>query len=162
MKQAIEHLAQSAGSVVRRLSRKSITGRIATLLAIILTAACASLQVPDVNSGARAAQQLSERGDHQAAIRQYLDLAVHASGTDEQRYMILAARELYLANGMDRAGNILDQAEGSVEATNLDLWVLVAATVRLASGHPGVCARDLRMGPRRCHGHPHVRDRPGR
>ena len=136
MKQAIEHLGQSSGTVAHKHTGTSITGQIATLLALILTAACASLQGPDVDYGVRAAQQLSERGNHQAAIRQYLDLAVHASGTDKQRYLILAARELYLANDMARAGNILDQVEGSLEARNLNLWVRVSAKVRLASWQP--------------------------
>ena len=122
MKQAIEHLGQSAGNVAHRLTGKSITGRIATLLALILTAACASLQKPDVDYGVCTAQQLPERGEHQAAYRQCLDLAMQASGTERQRYLILAARALYLGNDMTGAGNILDRIGGSVDAKNWNLW----------------------------------------
>ena len=136
MKQAIEHLGQSAGSVTHRLTGKSITGRIATLLALILTAACASLQKPDVDYGVCTAQQLPERGKHQDAYRQCRDLAMQASGTDRQRYWILAAHALYLGNDMTGAGNILDRIGGSVDAKNWNLWAQVSAKVWLASGQP--------------------------
>ena len=136
MNEAVDHLGQSAASVAPRLTGRVRSYRIATLLALILTAACVSLQAPDEDYAAGIAQQLSERGDHAAASHQYLELAAQASGHARQRYLILAARELYSANDMTGAGRILDQVEGSLDATNLPLWAQVLAEVRLASGQP--------------------------
>ncbi|MCZ6517700.1 MAG: penicillin-binding protein activator, partial [Gammaproteobacteria bacterium] len=136
MNEAVDHLGQSAASVALRPAGRDISYRIATLLALILTAACVSLQAPDEDHAVRSTQQLSARGDHYAASRQYLELAGQASANARQRYLILAARELYLANDMTGAGRILDQVEASLDARNLPLWAQVSAEVRLASGQP--------------------------
>lgn len=82
------------------------------------------------------ALRLSNAGNHEAASRTYLDLALQNSGVQRQRYLIFAAGELYLANDLEGAERILGQVGTDVAETNLELWAQVAAEVRLAQGNP--------------------------
>jgi outer membrane PBP1 activator LpoA protein len=88
------------------------------------------------SASGKAARQLSAQGDHAAASRAYLDLAVAAAGEQRQRYLIFSASELYLANDLDGADRILAEVGDTVAPANLELWAQITAELRLAQGDP--------------------------
>ncbi len=102
------------------------------------TASCTSLQpgLPSEDASGVAARQLSAQGDHTAASRTYLDLAVSSAGEQRQRYLIFSASELYLANDLDGADRILAEAGETIAPANLELWAQVTAELNLALGNP--------------------------
>jgi outer membrane PBP1 activator LpoA protein len=106
-----------------------------TLLALLLSS-CGSLPRSDGQPEGRAAQKLSDQGDHLGASRVYLELAVSATGDQQERYVIFAANELYLANDLDAANRVLAETREQPSDTNLDLWAQVTAELRLAEGEP--------------------------
>jgi len=84
----------------------------------------------------RYAEELSQRGDHGGAARQYLDIANNSEGAARNRYLIMAAREAYLSNDLSGAELLLAQMAPSVTDINAGLWATVSAEVKLASGQP--------------------------
>jgi outer membrane PBP1 activator LpoA protein len=137
MKPAVDPIGgPRAATVLRGTAGTTVAGRIATVFAVILTAACASLQAPQTDYGIREAEALSVRGDHRGASGRYFELAAQRTGEARQRFLILGARETYLANDIDAAGSIIDQLESVLMSANVQLWAEVAAEVRLARGQP--------------------------
>ncbi len=114
----------------------------ALLLGCLLLAACAPLQQADDGS-ATAARSLAAQGDHLAASRTYLDLAVTSTGDQRQRYLIFAAGELYLANDLDGTERILQQAGENIAPGNLAVWAEVTAELQLARGQPAAALEAL-------------------
>lgn len=132
----LPHRARGAGTTVLLL---------AALL--VLVTACTPLGTvvdpgADPASNARA---MAQRGDHSAASRAYLDLAVSASGNQRQRYLIFAAGELYLANDIVGAERVLSQAGTDIAAANMEIWAEVAAEIRLAQGDAEGALQVLNM-----------------
>jgi len=84
----------------------------------------------------RAAEELAMRGDHAGSAGQYLDLSNNSEGPARNRYLILAARELYQSNDIASAERILLQVGNSVGDINLSLWATVSAEVKLATDQP--------------------------
>jgi len=116
----------------------------AALLSGLLTVACTPLQQGDRSTDAGgSAKQLSALGDHVAASRTYLDLAVNARGSQRQRYLVFAAGELYLANDLEGAERILQQAGENISAENIEVWAEVEAEIRLARNEPAAALRAL-------------------
>lgn len=113
----------------------------ALLLGLLFISACTPLQ-QDAQTG-DSAQALARRGDHVAASRAYLDLAVNAAGAQRQRYLIFAAGELYLANDLAGAERVLEQAGSDIADENLAVWAEVAAELRLANNEPEAALRAL-------------------
>ena len=108
-----------------------------------LIAACTPLQRDaDIADGGRA-QELAQRGDHIAASRAYLDLALNAEGSQQQRYLIFAAGELYLANDLAGTERVLQQAGPTIADENLAVWAEVEAELRLARNEPEAALRAL-------------------
>jgi hypothetical protein len=125
---------------------KSISRNRRNLLALALTTllvtGCSTLQRSGDTSG-KNARQLSEQGDHVASSRAYLELAAAVSGNQQERYVIFAANELFLANDLGGADRILQEiGERSADA-NLDLWAQVTAELRLAEGDPAAALSTL-------------------
>lgn len=114
--------------------RRAVT--IATILAMLLTAACTSMQTGKPVESVSNAQQMSVRGDHVAASREYLDLALTAAGDQRQRYLIFSAGELYLANDLDGTEKILDRLGPDIAETNLTIWAEVTALLKRARNDP--------------------------
>ncbi len=112
------------------------------LLGSLLTVACTPLQ-KDSTDAAVAARDLSNRGDHVAASRSYLDLAITATGSQRQRYLIFAAGELYQANDLDGTERVLEQAGATIEPDNLTVWAEVVAELRLARNEPAAALEAL-------------------
>ncbi|MEE4185833.1 MAG: penicillin-binding protein activator [Gammaproteobacteria bacterium] len=113
------------------------------LLLTATLAGCSTLSTgtaPDATDRARA---LAGRGDHMAASRAYMDLAVASKGTQQQRYLLLAAGELYQANDLGGAERVLDRAGAAIDPDNLGLWVEVQASVELARGRPDSALQAL-------------------
>jgi outer membrane PBP1 activator LpoA protein len=114
-------------------------GRYSRLLAVaVLTfwvAACTTVQTGQQGDGADSAQRMSAQGDHVAASREYLDLAMGADGNQRQRYLIFAAGELYQANDLTGAERILQEV-GPIADANLEVWAEVTAQVLLAREQP--------------------------
>jgi outer membrane PBP1 activator LpoA protein len=108
------------------------------LLMGMLGAGCTSMQSgqPSESASAKAARELSAQGDHTAASRTYLDLAVTSAGEQRQRYLIFSASELYLANDLDGADRVLAEVGETIAPENLELWAQVTAELRLAQGDP--------------------------
>lgn len=118
--------------------------QIVVILGCLLTAACAPLQPIGMGSDAGAnARELSDSGDHVAASRAYLDLAVNARSSQRQRYLIFAAGELYLANDLEGAERILQQAGDEVADENIEVWAEVVAEIRLARNEPAAALNAL-------------------
>ncbi len=115
---------------------------VALLLSCLLLAACAPMQQADDGS-ATAARSLSSQGDHLAASRTYLDLAVTSTGEQRQRYLIFAAGELYLANDLDGTERILNQAGDDIAPGNLAVWAEVTAELQLARSQPAAALEAL-------------------
>jgi len=113
----------------------------ALLLGLLFVTACAPLQ--QSSQGAGSAQELARRGDHVAASRAYVDLAVKAEGAQRQRYLIFAAGELYLANDLADAERVLEQAGTDIADENLTVWAEIAAELRLARNQPEEALRAL-------------------
>jgi len=109
---------------------------LATLLTMLLTAACTPMQTGPQEESVSNAQRLSERGDHVSASREYLDLAVKSAGDQRQRYLIFAAGELYLANDLDGTENILNRLGPDIAPTNLTIWAEVTALLKRARNDP--------------------------
>ena len=105
-------------------------------LLTMLLSGCSSLQTDTGEPDGRAAQKLSAQGDHLGASRVYLDLAVAAADDQQERYVIFAANELYLANDLEGANRVLAEIADQPAPTNLDLWAQVTAELRLAEGEP--------------------------
>ena len=114
-----------------------------TVLAALLVVACAPVQTTQQGEGASGAQKMSAMGDHVAASREYLDLAVQTSGDQRQRYLIFAAGELYLANDLAGAEKILAQVGTKIAPTNLEVWAEVAAQLNLARRDPNAALAAL-------------------
>ena len=108
------------------------------LLTGVLGAGCTSMQSgqSSANTGGKAARQLAAAGDHVAASRAYLDLAIVASGEQRQRYLIFSASELFLANDLEGADRVLAEVVDTVSAANLELLAQVTAELRLAQSNP--------------------------
>jgi outer membrane PBP1 activator LpoA protein len=123
---------------------------ISTALAVLLLASCAPMQQSgqrstiDETSGA---QSLSEQGRHQAAAEAYMQLAQEAGYEDRQYYLILVARERYLAGNPEVAATILDRLGEPIEDSNLLLWAQIAAEVEIASGDPEQALKNLERAP---------------
>jgi len=105
---------------------------IAVLLAVLLTSACTQVPTRQADYTPTAARQMAEKGDHKAASREYLDMAMQATGAQKQRYLIFAAGELYLSNDLEGAERILKQAGAKIADSNLEVWAEVSAMLRLA------------------------------
>lgn len=86
---------------------------------------------------------MANRGDHNAAGRAYMDLAVKATGEQRQRYLIFAAGEFYQANDVEAAIRILEQAGREIAAANIEVWAEVAAEIRLAQNDPAGALQAL-------------------
>jgi outer membrane PBP1 activator LpoA protein len=124
---------------------RSHTGLLfAALLSCLLTAACTPLQQGGKHSDAGGtAKELSARGDHVAASRTFLDLAINAKDSQRQRYLVFAAGELYLANDLEGAERILQQAGDDIATENIEVWAEVEAEIRLARNEPGAALSAL-------------------
>ena len=112
---------------------------ICALLAALLLTACGSTptrQAEPADYATTEAREMAARGDHRAASREYLDMAAQASGTQKQRYLIFASGELYLANDLEGAERILNQAGADIAASNLEVWAEITAMLRLARNEP--------------------------
>ena len=113
-------------------------------LAVLTLAGCASNSGTGYQSASglntaqarRYAEDMASRGDHSGAARQYLDIANGTQNTTRNRYLILAARELYLSNDTAGADRILMQVGKSIASINLSLWATVSAEVKLANDQP--------------------------
>jgi len=113
-------------------------------LAMLTLAGCASNSGSGYHSASglntaqarRYAEDMANLGDHSGAARLYLDIANGTRNTTRNRYLILAARELYLSNDIDGAERILMQVGKSVASINLSLWATVSAEVKLANDQP--------------------------
>jgi outer membrane PBP1 activator LpoA protein len=107
---------------------------------VILVTGCATGpgfdSTPPQPEGVQRAMALAERGDHIAASNQYEQLASTATGDQRQRYLLFAARELYLANELKQAERKIDAAGSPIANSNLPLWAEVIASVRLAQDDP--------------------------
>ncbi len=110
------------------------------ILAVLIISGCASNGGSQGSLGAsqtrRYAEELSQRGDHAGAARQYLEIANNSKGESRNRYLILAAREGYQSNDISGAERILAQVGQSVTEINLGLWATVSAEVKLAADQP--------------------------
>jgi len=95
----------------------------------------------------RQAEELSQLGDHEGAALAYLDLANAAQAnqqTDAQhRYLILTARERYLANDASGAERLLAQVKPVLSDINYGTWSLVSAEVKLGNGQPNQALKAL-------------------
>ncbi len=119
-------------------------------LVSVLLAGCAPMQMPDqrTTTGETAgAQSLSDQGLHQAAAEAYMQLAQEADYTDRQYYLILVARERYLAGNPEVAQTILDRLGEPIEESNLLLWAQVSSEVSIAMGDPEQALLNLGRAP---------------
>ncbi len=105
-----------------------------------LTSACTILpgleSSPTRPPGVTAAMKLSQQGNHSAASQQYVQLADTASGSQQQRYILLAARERLLADDLKAAERLINAAGSPVANANLPLWAKVLASIRIAEDKP--------------------------
>jgi len=135
-----------------RAAKNSCLKTLAGLLlcsAILLVSGCAT--TPNGDSGGsfgsaqsrRYAEDLAQQGNHSGAARQYMELAAVSEGDTRQRYLILGARERYLANDIAGAERMLAQQRSSLSEINQSLWSIVSAEVKLASQQPNQALRIL-------------------
>jgi len=118
----------------------------AVLAAWLLTsvvAGCSTLTTGSGPAADAAARALASRGDHVAASRAYVDLAVDSRGAQQQRYLLLAAGELYEADDLRGAERILERVGDEIDPANAGLWAEVLAEVRLARGRPAAALEAL-------------------
>lgn len=125
--------------------RMRLPAKLAAIALAFVLGACATLPDGDRAAGISDAQRLSGSGDHIAASRAYLDLALAASGEQRQRYMIFAAGELYLANDLEGAQRVLQQAGDPIADANLAVWAEVEAEIRLALNQPEAALEALNL-----------------
>ncbi|MDG1462006.1 MAG: penicillin-binding protein activator, partial [Gammaproteobacteria bacterium] len=123
------------------------------IVASLIISACASnggsgsQSSFDASQTRQYAEELSQRGDHAGAARQYLNIANNSQGELRNRYLILAAREGYQSNDITSAESILAQVGQSVTNINLGLWAIVTAEVKLAAEQPRQALMALRRIP---------------
>jgi outer membrane PBP1 activator LpoA protein len=120
------------------------------LLVILLLASCAPMQMPDqraTSDETSNAQSLSDQGQHQVSADAYMQLAEEAGYKDRQYYLILVARERYLAGNPEIAATILSRLGDSIEPSNLLTWSQVAAEVAIATGNPQQALEYLEQAP---------------
>jgi len=91
----------------------------------------------------RYAEDLAQQGNHAGAARQYLELAAASEGDLRQRYLILGARERYLANDIAGAERMLAQQRSSLSEINQSIWATVSAEVKLAGQQPNQALKAL-------------------
>lgn len=105
------------------------------ILLLLVAAGCTPLRAPgDSDASPRSARSKALQGDHAAASRDYLGLAVASTGAQRERYLIFAAGELYLANDLDSARRILADIGTEPDPNNLDIWAEVTALMKLSEG----------------------------
>ena len=115
----------------------NLSPALAAGITMLLLAGCAPLQQQvDTPVTPTVARQKAAQGDHEAASRAYLDLALGATGMQRERYLIFAAGELFIANDIENANRILSQVGTDVNPQNLDVWAEVTALIRLSEGNP--------------------------
>ncbi len=108
---------------------------------IILTGLASCTTIPLTGSAddtaANRAEALASQGQHQAAADAYLQLARNTSiYAENQRYVILMARERLRAGFPEDAKTILSRLADPVDAANRHLWITVTAEVEIAIGEP--------------------------
>ncbi|MGI9308015.1 MAG: penicillin-binding protein activator, partial [Gammaproteobacteria bacterium] len=106
---------------------------------LLLTTSCAQLAPYDSSeetAGLRQAEQAAVSGKHGAASRQYIELARQTRGERRQRYLILAAQELYYAKDLAGSLRLINQVEPQLTSDNLALWAEVAGQSFLSNGEP--------------------------
>lgn len=113
------------------------------LLLAATLAGCSTLSTGTAPQVSDRAQALAGQGNHVAASRAYLDLAVASKGPQQQRYLLLAAGELYQANDLSGAERVLSRAGTAIDPDNLALWAEVQAAVDLARGRPDSALQAL-------------------
>lgn len=122
------------------LRSRTAIGTVLALLTALLLGACGSTPTRQVAAEddypTTAARAKATSGDHKGASREYLDLAAQAGGAQKQRYLIFAAGELYLANDLEGAERILNQAGTDIAASNLEVWAEITAMLTLARNEP--------------------------
>ena len=120
--------------LTRRYTKRQLLP--ASLLLLSL-AGCAPVQTTqDTVPTPTSARVKAERGDHTAASRDYLDLALASKGIQRQRYLIFAAGELFIANDIESSKRVLDGVGTDVAPQNLDIWAEVTALIKLSEGDP--------------------------
>lgn len=127
-----------------------MTRALAGLIILAGLAGCATTpqkSTPDF-AAANRAEQLAAGNQHQAAADAYLELARQATDrTEQQRYLILMARERLLAGFPEVAKTILSRLGEPIDETNLLLWTRVAAEVNIAIGEPERALAILNRAP---------------
>jgi hypothetical protein len=122
----------------RSISSSGSFSRRHALLSIVLLVAvtgCTPLQTTgDMDASPDTARSKAAQGDHAAASRDYLDLAVASSEIQRERYLIFAAHELYLANDLDSARRIMTDVGAETGRQNLEIWAEVTALLKLSEG----------------------------
>jgi len=102
---------------------------------------------PDV-AAANRAEALASQGRHQAAADAYLELARNTSAYGEnQRYVILMARERLRGGFPEGAKTILSRLREPIDAANRLLWTGVTAEVEIAIGEPERALAVLNRAP---------------
>ena len=117
-----------------------VPAKLALLLFVVVLGGCEGMsgfeRPPTQPPGVQMAIDLSTQGDHLAASQQYVELANAASDPQQQRFRLFAARELFLANELNRALRMIDDAGQPIANSNLPLWAEVVASIRLAQEDP--------------------------
>jgi len=136
-----------------RSAANHMTHALAGLIILAGLAGCATTapipqtRVPE-DVAANRAEDLAASNRHQAAADAYLELARQATDrTEQQRYLILMARERQLAGFPEVAKTILSRLGEPIDATNLLLWTRVAAEVAIATGEPERALAILNRAP---------------
>ncbi len=105
------------------------------LLAALLLGGCQSLGVSAPGPGSQQrAESLAQRGDHDAAAREYEKLAEDNPGTAGNGYVLAAAREWLAANRPADARRMLAQVAGTPTAAQSFELQLLNAELTLAAG----------------------------
>ncbi len=80
------------------------------------------------------AQQLARNGDHEEAAAIYMELAVDATGTDRDRYTLLAVEQYLDAGDVARARNASRSVGKPGDSSLLPLWTTNQAALHLYKG----------------------------
>ncbi len=123
------------------------------LVNLFWLAACEPLQrpgrqtEPTAMAPASQAERLAADGRHDEAALVYLRQADNAEPEQQQRYLILAARERRRAGKLSGAQAILDGLSQPIFTANLSGWAIVSGELALAQGEPDAALAALERAP---------------
>jgi outer membrane PBP1 activator LpoA protein len=124
------------GTVRHRASeRHALASIVGALFLLLLLGGCETTGIGGLSGSAEdRAERLAKNGDHGEAASAYMGLAVDASGTERDRYTLLAVEQYLDAGDVTRAGTAFRSVTRPTQGNLVALWTTNRAAFHLYNG----------------------------